>query len=215
MGRRSSRAQDRDFANLHWTFRTIVFISWRVRNSLHQLHACLITLPEDGIAAVLRNSAVSALAAAFIEARVQVWLRDLSDKKLRSTRVGAAIGIGKPARLIVKQIRPKLVFNRKPDFTRDGSCRIAALDHEFGNYAMKDRAVVKWNAVHLGSGRGVGPVLRAFRQADEVCHPDWSFVRKQSAGQFSSRSINDRGRRTRCCCRLSRCGTCRGVRLSH
>jgi hypothetical protein len=57
---------------------------------------------------------------------------------------------------------------------RSGAERIAALDHEAGDDAMKDESVVK-GLFHLLATPRVGPFLRAFGQTYEIRYGIWGF----------------------------------------
>jgi len=65
------------------------------------------------------------------------------DKELAAVGVGPGIGHGKHARLGVLELRVKLVGEFVARTAAAGALRIAALDHEVGNHAMKNGAVVK------------------------------------------------------------------------
>ena len=78
---------------------------------------------------------------------------------------GPAIGHGKQAWFVVLEGRVELIGERVAGAAAPGAFRIAALDHEVGNYAMKNSAVEKRLA-------GLGSV----RQADEVLHRLRGFV---------------------------------------
>ena len=67
---------------------------------------------------------------------------------------------------------------------------------------MKYRPAVEWNALHLASGRWIGPLLGALGQPNKIRDADRGLVGKKGASQFAKGSINDRG--WLCCCRSRR-----------
>src|SRR5581483_1703999 len=67
-----------------------------------------------------------------------------SDKELRAIRVWPGVGHGEFARLVEFVWRvPGLIFKLITRATETGTGRIAALDHEIGDHAMEDCAVIK------------------------------------------------------------------------
>src|SRR5262249_42693184 len=65
------------------------------------------------------------------------------DKELTAVRIGSGVRHRKKARLAVLQRRMKFVRETVTGTAASGAFRIASLDHEIGNYAMEDGAVVK------------------------------------------------------------------------
>jgi len=53
-----------------------------------------------------------------------------------------------------------------------GAEGIAALNHESGDHAMEDQAVIE-GLLHLLPASRIGPFLRPLGQPDEVCHRVW------------------------------------------
>src|SRR5438067_9746581 len=83
----SARMQNRNFIDLYWILGKVVCVPRHASNLFHQLHARIVTLAEECVAAV------------------QAGIRDLSNEKLRAVRVGPGIGVGEPARPVKSQIR--------------------------------------------------------------------------------------------------------------
>ena len=68
--------------------------------------------------------------------------RLLGDEKLAAIRVRPAVGHRQPARTVEIQVGIELIVEQIAGIAHSGSRRIAALNHELRNDAMKDGAVV-------------------------------------------------------------------------
>src|SRR6185369_14533766 len=68
--------------------------------------------------------------------------------------------------------------------TETGACRIAALDHEIRNYAVKDRAVIQRIARLLAAHR-MRPFALSFGKFHEVRYRLWRFFLEQANDDVS------------------------------
>ena len=71
-----------------------------------------------------------------------------------------------------------------------GAVRASTLNHEIGNDAVEDQAVVK-GALFLLSGFFVGEFLGAFGEADKICDGLRSFVYEQLDDDVAERGFKD------------------------
>ena len=86
-----------------------------------------------------------------------------------------------------------LVLEEVAGVARAVARAVAALDHEAGDDAVEGGAVVEGLAVHLLQGLGVGPVLGAFGEADEVGDGDGRLLVVELAGQAAHGGVDDGG----------------------
>src|SRR3954451_16481811 len=140
-------------------------------------------LSEDGVAVALGNVTTLAVASCGVQAWVEVGNRNFGDKELRTVSVRSGIRIGEHASLAEIKARGKLVFKGIPRITLPVGQRIATLDHEVGDHAMKYGSVVERLAVLLGMREGVFPILGAGRQSDKVIHCGGNLVLEEFAGE--------------------------------
>ena len=70
---------------------------------------------------------------------------------------------------------------------------VAALDHEAGDDAMEGGAVVEGLTVHLLEGLGVGPVLGAIGETDEVGDGHGGLLVVELAGEAAHGGVDDGG----------------------
>src|SRR6266851_1806463 len=140
---------------------------------LFQHNTGVVALAEDGVPAV------------------QMWRRDLRDEELRAVRARSGICHGEAAGTVKHQGGYDFVLELVSGIARAIARRIPALDHEVGNYSMKNRAVVKRHAVLCRTADRILPVLGAVGQADEVGDCFRCFFFKQSATQGSSGCVDD------------------------
>src|SRR6266700_4372256 len=122
---------------------------------------------------------------------VEARIRNLCNEKLRTVCVRTRVRVRKPPRTVKSQSRRSFIFEFVARIAGARAKRVSALNHELGNDAMKYRTAVEWNALHLASGRWVGPLFCAFGQSYRVGGANRRFIREQRARQFSSGSIND------------------------
>src|SRR2546423_1737255 len=182
---RPTSMKNRNLNNLRRIIWPVVSIAGHVRDLVHHLNAGIVAWSEDGVAAI------------------QMWVRNLGDKKLRAVSVRASVGVSQSPRTVKQQIRRGLILELVSGITGAGAQRISALDHELRNNAMKNSAVIKRNTVHLAAGRGVGPILGATRESDKIGYPNRGFVWIEDARQLAGCRIDNRGRRS-CCGRRCR-----------
>ena len=132
------------------------------------------------------------------------------DEELGTVGARSGVGHGQQVGLVERQLRVELVSELIPGAARTGAGRIPTLDHEAGNDAVEDRAVVE----RAGGPPGgvLGRVLRtAVGQRDEVSHglggvigqqhdPDVAVVGVQGRVQVAHRTIlpPGPGRNRRC-----------------
>src|SRR5713226_9851315 len=90
------------------------------------------------------------------------------DEELRAIGVGAGVGHGQLARLVEAVWRALgFVLELIAGAAEAGASRVAALDHEVGNHAVEDGAVVE-PVLALLAADGVGPLAFAFGKVGEV-----------------------------------------------
>src|SRR3981081_65435 len=118
-------AHDADVLYLYRTKRLIVAgVTSHARDLLFEDNTRLVALTEDGVPAV------------------QVRRRDLGDEERRSIRARSGISQSQAARTIKHQGGNNLVLELVTGIARTVACGIPALDHEVGNYSVKNGAVV-------------------------------------------------------------------------
>src|SRR5436190_19175959 len=124
---------------------------------------------------------------------VEVRRRRERDEKLSPVRVRPPIGHRQHASLVVPELRMKLVREVIPRAADALAQRIAALNHEAVDDAVKDGAVVV-RFPHLLVRPGVAPLLGSFRQPDEVFHCPRGLLVEQSYGEtaFTGRKLRVR-----------------------
>src|SRR6266851_5352457 len=113
------------------------------------------------------------------------------DEKLRAIGIGAGVGHGQLAGL-VEAVRRALgfVFKLIARASETCACWVATLDHEIGNHAVKDGAVVEAVLALLAADR-VTPLALAF---SEVCKIGYGFRRlffEEPADDGAFRGIKD------------------------
>src|SRR5215469_18121696 len=108
---------------------------------------------------------------------VEPWSGGDGDEELTAVRVGTGIRHREQARLRMLQRRMELVCELIPGAASARSLRAAALNHEIGNDAMKDDAVIEGLPRLLAFGE-VGEVLHRLRRfVGEELHLEASFSR--------------------------------------
>ncbi len=115
------------------------------------------------------------------------------DEELRAVGVGSGVGVGETSGAIELDRRRSLILELIAGIALPVAGWVSALNHEFGNHAVEDGAVIKRNAVLLGVRDGVGPVFGAIRKTDEVLDSDGGYLRKQGAVQVAGRGVDDGG----------------------
>ena len=126
IGRRRSYAFHHHVHHMHRRERLILAITLYGGDGLH--HVDILALPPNRIAAVQRR------------------LRRLGNKKLAGVGIGSSIGHGQPPRDIERQPGRIFILVREPrtlGSSRSGAERIAALNHEPRDYAMKCEPIEK------------------------------------------------------------------------
>src|SRR5207237_6175454 len=136
---------------------------------------------------------------------------DFSVKELRSVGIGTGVSVGQAPWNIELEIRTKLIFNLVARAAGAVSQRIASLDHEVGDHAMKNSSVIERNPMLHLAGFGIAPVARARGQAYEVRDRVGRLIRKKGASHLSCSGINYRDRFCAGCC--SRGSSSRLLRL--
>src|SRR5204862_5048707 len=89
--------------------------------------------------------------------------RGQRDEELSAVGVRAAVRHREDAGFGVPQLRRELVGERVARAARALAERVAALDHEAGDHAMKDRAV-EVRLLDLAARARIGPLLRSVRE---------------------------------------------------
>src|SRR6266404_4286828 len=95
---------------------------------------------------------------------------DFGDKKLRAIRVRPGVGHGQPTWSIELKSWREFIFKAVAGVAGAVAERIASLNHEIGDHAMEDGAVIERHASFLFSAVAVSPFLGAIRQPDEISH---------------------------------------------
>src|ERR1700692_3167081 len=144
-------------------------------NFLDQFDGGIIALAEDGVLTLEAGGG------------------NFSDEKLRAVGVGPGIGVGETPGTIECDIGRSLVLEFIAGIARAIAFGISTLNHETRDHAVKDGAVIKWNAVLLGVRDGAGPVFCAAGEADEILDSDRGYLRKQRALQGARRGVDDGG----------------------
>ena len=106
---------------------------------------------------------------------------------------GPAVRVGEAAGTIELQVRRRLVLELVARIADAVAGGVSALNHEFRDHAMKDGAVVKGTPCFFRVGNGVGPVLGALGQADEVGNADGGLFLKQLAVHVAGSGVDDGG----------------------
>ena len=104
---------------------------------------------------------------------------------------GPAVGHRQTSGLIESEVGTEFVFEAVSRIARSGAHGIAALDHEVGDHAMEDGAVIERHTVHRLAGLGIFPVFGSGRQTDEVGHGERRFVGEERAGDVAGRGLED------------------------
>src|SRR5713226_7560560 len=108
---------------------------------------------------------------------VQVRRRRVGDEELAPVRVGTRVGHSQTPGHIKPQRRHKLVFKRKPGALRPahaGAQRVATLDHEARDDAVKNEAIVETFSADLANSK-----------ADNLVYGHRRVVLKKLAGDTS------------------------------
>src|SRR5204863_8971073 len=100
------------------------------------------------------------------------------DEELTAVGVRSTVRHRQDARFAVPKLRVELVLEVVAGAAGPLSQRVAALNHEAVDDAMKDRSVVI-RGLHLLARAWIGPFLRAFGQADEIRDGFWRLVFEQ------------------------------------
>ena len=129
---------------------------------------------------------------------IQTRVGDFGDEKLRAIGIGTSVGVGQASGAVEFQGRRSLVLEFKANIAAAAAGGIATLNHEVGNHAVKDGAVIERDTVFFGVRDGVGPVFGALGQADEIGHADRGLVGEQGAGQLAGSGVDDGGGPGRC-----------------
>ena len=127
---------------------------------LDQFHCGVITLAEDGVFAI------------------EAVVGNFSDEELRAVGVGSGIGVGETPGAIEGDSGRSLILEFVAGIARAIAFGISALNHETGDHAVKDGAIIKWNAVLLGVRNGAGPIFCAAREADEILDSNRGYLWK-------------------------------------
>src|SRR5579859_5210731 len=136
--------QNSNLYNLHRIVRTVIaFVARTPGDVFYQSYGCFIACAEDSVVA-----------------SIEPGCGRFRNKKLGAIGVRARVGVSEAAGSVELHIG-KFVGNLVAGTAGAVSERITALDHEVGNYAMKDGPVIERNVVHLLFRLGIFPVFRA------------------------------------------------------
>src|SRR6185312_6750617 len=113
------------------------------------------------------------------------------DEELRTIGVGAGVGHGQLARFVEAVGRALgFVLELVAGAAEAGTRGISALDHEVGNHAMEDSAVIEAVFALLAADR-VGPLALAFGEFGEVGYGFGRFFFEEAADDGAFSSIDD------------------------
>ena len=118
----------------------------------------------------------------------------VGDEELAAIGVGSSIRHRQQTRLVEPQSTVGLVFESVAGPTATRTQPVATLDHELGDDAVKDRAIVE-RCAGLGVGAGVGPGLGAFSQLHEVGHRNRGLFWKERTPNCTHRRLKLHGER--------------------
>ncbi len=141
--RRRSTFCDRDVINLHRAIRPVIGIAAHARDLFHQGNGSFVALAEDRVSAI------------------QMRVGNFGDKELRAVRIRTGIGVSQSSGAVKLQGRRSFVLELETNVAASAARGVAALDHEIGNHAVEDGAVVEWDAMLLGMRNGISPVFGA------------------------------------------------------
>ena len=124
-----------------------------------------------------------------------VELRDdvFGDEELGAVSAGAGVGHGEAAGLVEGEGGVELIFEHVAGVANAGAERVATLDHEAGDDAVEDGAVIEPFAVDFFEGEWVRPVLGGSGEADEVGDGDGSLLIVELAGEAAHGGVKDNG----------------------
>ena len=170
---RLALADDGDLFQDHGSERLVAAVARDAGNGLDDVDAGLVALAEEGVVLV---EGVDGL---------------LGDEELAAVGVGSGVGHGQLAGPVEVQVGIELVVEAVAGIAHAGAGGVAALDHELGNDAMEGGAVVERLVVLLLVGRGVGPVLGALGQRDEVGYRLGRLLLIELAGDAAHGGVHD------------------------
>ena len=112
------------------------------------------------------------------------WRSAFGDEELRAIRVRTRIRKSQSAWQIKLQAGCIFVFKGIAGTALTIRQRIASLNHEISNHAVKGKSIVERFALFLGVGDRIAPFLGTGGQADEVVHRGGNFVLEEFAGEI-------------------------------
>ena len=136
-GRCCSCLCDGDVINLHRAIRPVVGITAHAGNLFHQSDGGFVALAEDGVSAV------------------QMRVGNFCNKELRAVGVRTGVGVGQASGTVKLQGWGSFILELEANVAASAAGRIAALDHEIGNHAVEDGAIVEGDAMLLGVRTGL------------------------------------------------------------
>src|SRR5271157_2671020 len=122
---RLTLAHDGHFLEHHGRERLVVIVGPYAGDGLDYIKAGGIALAEDGVLVV------------------EVLGGHLGDEELTAVSVGSGVGHSQAAGYVETEIRIELILELIAGISHAGADRVSSLNHEFGNDAMKDGAVVE------------------------------------------------------------------------
>src|SRR5208283_4873813 len=115
---------------------------------LYQFDGGVIALAEDGVAAI------------------EAGVGNFGDKKLTSVGVRPGVGVGETSGTIKFDVGRSFILEFVAGIAKAFAGGISTLDHELGDHAMEDGAVIERNAVLFVVRDGAGPIFGAVGEAD-------------------------------------------------
>lgn len=140
---------------------------------------------KDGVSVALTEDGVFS---------IEIGLCDFGDEELRSVGVGPCVRHGEASRNVEDQARSVFIVKEVSRVSCSIPSMISPLDHEAWNDAVEGGAIVEALAMHLLPRRGVGPILGALGECDEVSGCERRFFAEEFAGESSHAGVEHNGR---------------------
>src|SRR5207248_1652041 len=143
---------------LHRIIRTVVaLIAGAASHVFHQVNRVLVALAEDGVLAIEPGGGA------------------FGDEKLRAIGIRSGVGVGQPSADVELEVGRNFVIHIEAGAAGAVSERVATLNHEAGDNAMENGAIVERLVRHF-AGLWILPGLRAIGQANKVGNRVGSFI---------------------------------------
>jgi hypothetical protein len=124
-------------------------------------------------------------------ATVEAGIGNFGDEKLRAVGVRAGVGIGEASGAVEFDVGAGFILEFVAGIAFTVPLGISTLNHEGGNDAMEDGAVVEGDAMLFGVSDGTGPILGAFGEADKIGDSERGDLGKKRAVEIADGSVDD------------------------